>query len=135
MAKATRKIRNASNTVPDKGTVFTQPSETVPNQSMSVLEMVKRHRQGLPLSGGQVPIFNGDDPLPDISNMDLADAQRITEAIADQLVEARARIEQYRKDKAKEAAVADFEEKLQARIKELREKGELPDPGKDAKAS
>ena len=58
--------------------VFTQPSQTVPDQSMSIKEILIRHANGLDLGGGREPIYeeeetNGVNP----KTLDLVDFQRI----------------------------------------------------------
>lgn len=63
---------------------FKQPSMTIPDQTMTISELLRRHANGLPYSGPQVPVYDenidGEDPdfddyMPDLSKMDLADAQ------------------------------------------------------------
>jgi len=61
---------------PKKYEVNRLPSMTVPDQSMSIKELVTRYAQGLPLEGERVPIYNGeDDDMPDLTHMDLADRE------------------------------------------------------------
>jgi len=52
------------------------PDMTVPDQSMSVKQLMDRYARGLPLEGERVPIYNGEeDDLPDLAHMDLADRE------------------------------------------------------------
>lgn len=69
---------------PEKYEVNTQPSKTVPDQSLSVQEILRRYARGLPLSDVKTPIYDGDENnFPDLSKMDLADR----EAYLDEQVE------------------------------------------------
>lgn len=55
-------------------------SMTVPDQTMSVRELLERYHRGLPLGGEKVPIYDGEeDYMPDLATMDLADRQAYLE--------------------------------------------------------
>lgn len=116
-----RKINNGANYVPPPGELNDLASETVPNQSMSVQEMVERYNSGLPMRGQKVPIYNGDEPLPDISNLDLADAQAITEAIADQLADVKGRITAAKSIAENKAEIERIEKLVQERLKKIQD--------------
>lgn len=51
-----------------------QPSETIPNQAMTVKELIERNARGLPLQGAKVPMYedNGGD-FADLEHMELTD--------------------------------------------------------------
>jgi hypothetical protein len=55
------------------------PSKVVPDQAMTVKEMISRHVRGLPVSGVKVPeyedIFDEDDYLPDPRTLDIAERE------------------------------------------------------------
>lgn len=53
------------------------PSMTVPNDSMSVMEIIDRFSRGLPVTGRRVPVYNGDVDLPNTAKMDLADLEQL----------------------------------------------------------
>lgn len=114
-----RSITNQANYKPTPGEKVDSTSMTVPDQSMSVQEMVNRYNSGLPMRGQKVPIFNGEDPLPDISNMDLAEAQMVTEAIADQLADIKERINQAKTSAQAKAEIDRIENLVQERLKEI----------------
>lgn len=99
----------------------TEKSLTVPNQSMTILEMVKRHQKGLPVDGGrQTPIYNGEDLIPDLNNMDLADREAYIDSVADHLVEVRARIQAAEKEaasKQKQKEFLQWQKEYEAKIK------------------
>lgn len=70
-----------SRTMPKTREKNTQPSLTVPDQSMSVKEIMDRYARGLPISGQKVPVYNGDqDDMPDLQRLDLAEIQELREA-------------------------------------------------------
>lgn len=48
-----------------KGESFTQPSMTIPDQTMSIPELIKRYASGLPLGGSRVPLYE-ENPEEDI---------------------------------------------------------------------
>lgn len=51
------------------------PSETIPDQSMSLREMVRRHQMGLPVPAGHQPIWDEEDQMPDFRTLDLAEIE------------------------------------------------------------
>ena len=54
------------------------PSLTVPDQSLSISEIMRRYAQGLPLEGQRVPLYEGeDDFMPDTKHMDLAEIEEL----------------------------------------------------------
>lgn len=57
------------------------PSLTVPDQSMSLKEIIDRYQRGIPMNVAEhVPIYHGDEmELPDIRKMDLAEIQEMRE--------------------------------------------------------
>lgn len=51
-----------------EGQKFTQPSMTIPDQTMSIPELIRRYAQGLPLGAPRVPVYDGeDDPMQGIN--------------------------------------------------------------------
>lgn len=54
-------------------------STTVPDQSMTVKEMLARTQRGLPISSGAMPIYNGERLLPNWKSLDLIDRQRVVQ--------------------------------------------------------
>lgn len=50
------------------------PSLTIPDQSMSVTDLIKRFQQGLTLTDAKVPLYYGDETeYPDLRRMDIAE--------------------------------------------------------------
>lgn len=58
------------------GETNTGISETIPDQSLSVREIMTRHAHGLPVSGERVPVYHGEEEfLPDPNTLDLAERE------------------------------------------------------------
>lgn len=62
----------------------TQPSKTVPDQSLPMREILVRFAKGLPV-GVKTPVYNGEELLPDVAKLDLVDIQELREAIRDEI--------------------------------------------------
>lgn len=68
--------KNQVNAKPSKGQEITQPSQTIPDQSLSIVDIMRRSASGLPLVGQKIPIYNGEDvDHPDLTKMDLAERE------------------------------------------------------------
>lgn len=92
-----------------------EPSKTVPGLSMTILEMVKRHRQGLPIDESKGALYQGgEEPLPDLSKMDLVDRAAYMDSVADALVEVKSRLAATAKSKAEK----EFLDKVDAAVRE-----------------
>jgi len=72
---------------PHTGEVNNMPSRTIPDQTLSMQEILTRYARGLPLTNGKQPIYNGDEDLPDLKTMDLAEIQEYKENIQSQIKE------------------------------------------------
>lgn len=70
-------IRNQwTNRPKTKGEVNTLPSKTIPDQSLSVQEIMTRFAKGLSVGGAKVPVYHGEDEyLPEWKQMDLAERE------------------------------------------------------------
>lgn len=81
-------VKNSLNAFafPSHGEVNTQPSLTVPDQSMSIQEILNRYARGLPLDGQRVPVYHGEDNIfPDPKYMDLVDRAEFAEAAQEEI--------------------------------------------------
>lgn len=60
---------------------FTQPSETVPDQALTVNEILERFSRGMPVTGTRQPIYHGDEVfVPEFKTLDLADIEEMRDA-------------------------------------------------------
>lgn len=59
--------------------VNNKPSLTVPDQSLSVKQILDRYARGLPLGGMKVPVYDGEEDVPDFNKLDLAERQELLE--------------------------------------------------------
>lgn len=107
-----------------KGEVNTLPSMTVPDQSMSIQEIVRRYASGLPLGGERVPFYMDEDTdLPDLSKMDKIERLETLRELADEYTEKTTKIKNAQKDKAKKEAEKQLRDQLR---KELEEEQKIP---------
>lgn len=79
------------------------PSLTVPDQTMSITEILRRYASGLPLDKGKVPIWEGEEELPDIKRMDLVEIQELTQAAQEVITDAEEKLNK-RQQKLKDHA-------------------------------
>lgn len=110
------------------------PGKTIPDQSMTLSELVRRYVRGLPISGGRVPEYDAseqeelsfDDFMPDLSRMDLASRQEWMETAKQYLEETKVKLDGLRKareaqNEARKKQEKEDREELQ-RIREERQK-------------
>lgn len=72
---------------PSKGEINRFPSETIPDQSLTVREIMQRYAQGLPLEGERVPVYNGEDiDLPEFQYLDLAEREEYKNRVREEIV-------------------------------------------------
>jgi hypothetical protein len=73
--------------------VNNEPSQTVPDQSMSVRELLRRYASGLPLTNGKEAIYEGEDSEGiDPRRLDLAERQELEIAARQELAEIEERL-------------------------------------------
>lgn len=82
----------------------TKPSMTIPDQTLSIREIVKRFANGLPVNGERVPMYEEHESentgyMPDPTTMDLAEREEYVNAIDEQIRE----INKANRQKQKEA--------------------------------
>lgn len=86
---------------PSKGERSDKPSQTLPEQGLSIMDMLHRVQKGLPInSGGMTPVYNGQKLLPDWKSMDLVDRQNVVADVTNKVEALKAK----RKDFVKKAA-------------------------------
>lgn len=114
------------------------PSLTLPDQSMSVREIMIRHANGIPFQAGKVPVYDGaedfNDFLPNLATLDISERQELYERSQKYLAE-------YRESEARKKKQED-EKKLEQMFREKWEKtrnsippgnAEFPFPSSDVK--
>lgn len=91
------------------------PSKTVPDQTMSVREILERHARGLPTGGQKIPVYtetedsDGSEALPNLKYMDLAEREEIIDRYREEKEQIEERIK-----KAKEHAKAKSKQKQES---------------------
>jgi len=96
------KIKNMLNahTFPKEYEKNGQPSQTVPDQTMSIRELVRRYASGLPLGGSKEPIYEGEDgDGVDPRRLDLAERQELEIAARQELAEIEERLKSKKAEK------------------------------------
>lgn len=69
---------------------FTQPSKTIPDQTMSIPELIRRYAQGLPLGAPKVPMYE-EDPEQDLlggvnwNTLDLSEKQNFIKSAQNEI--------------------------------------------------
>lgn len=97
------KFKTQYNATPSIGEINNEPSMTVPDQTLSMKDILRRFRQGLPITGAKAPVFDDDgseEYFPDLSKMDLADRQQAIEDAQVELASLKTKIEEEKKQKA-----------------------------------
>lgn len=96
---------------PVKGEINTLPSKTVPDQSLSVKQIMERYAQGLPLEGVRTPVYLGEEfEFPDMERLDLTERQAL-------IAEARERTELIRTELQNQE-----KQRMAKKVRELAEK-------------
>lgn len=98
-------VKNSLNasTFPKKYEVNDLASETVPDQTMSMREILTRYSRGLPLGGERVPLYSEDpeNDMPDMQHLDLAEQQEIIEQHKDELRNLSHKINEDKRERSK----------------------------------
>lgn len=99
---------------PRKYEVNKLPSKTVPDETMTVSELVRRFNHGLPITGNVNGQFYGDEELmPDLKKMDLSEIHAMQKKVREDIAEIRERVAKARTEKfyakLKEKYKADLE--------------------------
>lgn len=77
------KVKNSLNAYlfPYEGEINNEPSCTVPDQTMSIREILQRYSRGLPIGGRNDLYYDEDDTMPDYKTLDLAEIQELRENV------------------------------------------------------
>lgn len=122
------KIRTWLTYEPKKGKVFTQPSMTVPDQSMNMREIMDRFAKGLPLPDQKVELWDEDSDGIDPKVLDLVDLQEISMKNSEKLKNLEMKHEQEKKHakEAKQKEKEDTEKSLFEKFKNSLKGDETP---------
>jgi hypothetical protein len=70
----------------DLGEVNCYPSVTVPDQTMSLRQILERYARGLPVSGVlKTPIYDHENDLPNPATLDFAERADLSEFLANEV--------------------------------------------------
>lgn len=76
----------------------TKPSVTVPDQTMSLREILTRYAHGLPIDSMKTPIYEGEEYVPDPQFMDLADREEFKKQAYREIEETKQKFEENQKN-------------------------------------
>lgn len=87
------RVKNSlnANEFEKKYKIFTQPSLTVPDQSMSIKTILERYARGLPVGGRLDEYYDEEDTLPNPLTLDLAERQELAELYTQEINEIKSR--------------------------------------------
>lgn len=99
------------------------PSLTVPDQSMTIREILERYARGLPLEAGKVPIYHGEDnPTVDLNAMELTDRMDFIQETMEKGEKAKKDLDEQKqarkKKKEKDALIQEIEAEYELKPKE-----------------
>lgn len=128
---------------PKKPKSNSQPSMTVPDQSMTVKEIQTRFAQGIPLNtGNQVPVYNGEEDFwngRDPKTMDIVEINEIMKQRAQEVRDNKIRVEKEVSERQAEAArikqekdaksIQEEVERREQQIQKLMQQRQWPQPG------
>lgn len=101
-----------------------EPSLTVPDQTLPLKTILERHARGLSYDNVKVPIYHGEEPLPDFKTMDLSEIADLRQQNMDEIkrlqenlqaieIEAKMKTEQDKIARIKSEAVAEYKAQSQ----------------------
>lgn len=80
--------------LPSPGEINDLPSATVPDDALSIKEILDRYARGLPLGGERVPVYNNEELLPDFERMSEIERLEWLHSNADYISELKAQVQQ-----------------------------------------
>jgi len=103
------KVKNSLNYKPKDGFVTTKPSETIPDQTMSMRTILNRFAQGLPVAEGKDPIYDEENESMGINpkRLDLVDLQQIRLENEDKIKRLQKKMEETERKKQEEQKKVD----------------------------
>lgn len=114
------------------GTLVAGPSATIPDQTLSVREIVRRFASGLPVGGARVPMYDEDEEgepldMPDYRTMDLSEIHDHQQSVRDEVLQIQ---NKYKSEQDKSAF-----KKMRDDIIAKHEKSKAPEAPKTEKGS
>lgn len=101
-----------------------KPSMTVPDQSLSIRELVYRYTHGLSLGGSRVPVYEDENEIQFPANwdkMDLSERHEFFTERAEELAETQERLKQEQNRITKEQREKEISEAVEAKLKAIRD--------------
>lgn len=91
-------------------------SMTVPDQSLSVQQLIERHRRGLGIEGYREPVYYNDDVVPPIEHMDFAEKRAFLEHLKENRASIEAIFKENQDAESKARAEKEFNDAVEAEI-------------------
>lgn len=102
-------------------------SVTVPDQSMTVDEILKRFTRGLGFAQGKIPIYEGEENTsPDLSRMDLSEIEELALKTKQAIAEGEAKVTEHQAKKNKAKQEKDFDDEVKKRFAQHLKDNEKP---------
>jgi len=104
-----------------KGEASKLPSKTIPDQSMTISEIVTRFAKGLPISGNhQQPIWEGENPIlpPNFGKLDIVDQREIIKNLQTKLSQSQKDLAIKQREAADKKRKADFDKAVEKAVKD-----------------
>ena len=114
-------IKNSQNahTFETKGQENNKPSMTIPDQSMTLRELLIRYAKGLPLEGARTPIWEGEEGYEvDPETLDLAEREELAEKAREELKQIEERVKKVVAEKKakKRTEITDIKEEKEENV-------------------
>lgn len=121
-------FRNILNYTPDKGQFNEMPSMTVPDETMSIRDLVSRHARGLPIKGiDKEAIFQPDiDGIP-FEMLDISERHELMEQTTQKIDEFKSKQEQAEALKLKKQQDEKINQEVERRLKAKTEEQNQPE--------
>lgn len=110
------KFKTIYNSTPDKGEKVSKKSMTIPDMSMSIKEIMRRHASGLPISGERVPIYQ-EEEMPNLQKLDISELHQLKKQTDEEIQDIQEELRAADLAKAKEEENARIEAEVQKRLK------------------
>lgn len=110
-----------------EGQIFTDPSLTVPNQTMPLRELLERFTRGEAVAL-ITPNYTGEEETLDLERLDEMDKLDLMREVTEGIKETQTRIDRRKKEKAKKLEESEEEKKLLAEAQKELEEVEKPKP-------